>query len=438
MVVLLLSIGLALFISGMCSLAESVLLSLTPGDLAELSKSHPKAGETWTNFKKNIETPVAAILILNTTAHTIGASVAGASFAELFGNKSVWIFSIGFTFLMLQYTEILPKTVGVRFNRRIALFLGKPLFYTARFLTPIIWLTHIFNRPFEPGGKINQRSTVDEIKLMAALARQHHLIGAQQEQIILGATKISKMRAEEVMLPFEEVTILSNNMSMHDAIEVAHVDAHTRFPVCSGEERNNIIGYVNFKEIISHQRLNPKAQTFREIIRPITFVDPNTSASEALRMFLIRHEHIAVVRNVDKTCVGLITLEDVVEELVGEIEDEFDRLPRYVHAISDTVLLMGGGCPMKNVVDALKENLAVVLKDQNGVPLQFPADIRNASGVFRSKQLLQEPKSLAAWLEERSETPLTRGDMIAYGGLAFTIRRMRRQRVFDVQIQKLS
>ena len=129
---------------------------------------------------------------------------------------------------------------------------------------------------------------------------------------------------------------------------------------------------------------------------------------------------------------------DVVEELVGEIEDEFDRLPRYVHAISDTVLLMGGGCPMKNVVDALKENLAVVLKDQNGVPLQFPADIRNASGVFRSKQLLQEPKSLAAWLEERSETPLTRGDMIAYGGLAFTIRRMRRQRVFDVQIQKLS
>lgn len=428
-----------MFISATCSLAEAVLLSLTPGDIAELSKNHPKAGETWSQFKRDIKAPIAAILILNTTAHTIGASVAGASFAEIFGNKAVWIFSLVFTFLMLQYTEILPKTIGVRFNRKIALFLGRPLFYIAHFLTPIIWLTHFFNRPFEPRGKNqNQRSTVDEIKLMAALARQHHLIGAQQEQIILGATKISKMKASEVMLPYEEVTTLSNSMSLPDAIEVAHVDAHTRFPVCDDDDKNNVIGYVNFKEIISHQRLNPKALTFREIIRPITFVDPDTSASEVLRMFLIRHEHIAIVRDQNNICLGLVTLEDVVEELVGEIEDEFDRLPRYVHAISDTVLLMGGGCPMKDVMDALKENLGIVLQGPDGQPLQFPADIRNASGVFRSKQLFQEPKSLAAWLEERSETPPARGDMIVYNNLAFFVRRMRRQRIFDVQIQKLS
>ncbi|MDO5580389.1 MAG: CNNM domain-containing protein [Planctomycetia bacterium] len=441
---LIISVLIALAVSGLCSLTEAVLLSLTPGDLAELTRNYPKTGERWTQLKQNIEKPIAVILILNTTAHTIGAAVAGASFSDVFGNKWIWLFSLIFTFLMLQYTEILPKTLGVRFNRRLARLFARPLIVLMNVFSPLIKFTYFLNRPFEfRGKKMEQRSTVDEINLMAAYARRYHQIGVQQEHIILGATKLSLMKVREIMLPFDEVVMLSCEMPLIDAIELAHMDAHTRFPVFKNNDKNNIVGYVNFKEIIGHQRLNPRANAFAEIIRPITFVDPNSSASDLLRLFMVQHEHIAIVRNSDKKCIGLITLEDIVEELVGEIEDEFDRLPKLVHILSKNILLIGGGCPMKTVAETLQNNFDITLLDSAGKPLFLPENSPESSPKGNSPAPAspagnQDTKVLASWLAEKIDHPVSRGDQIVDNGLLYTVRRIRRQRVFDVQIQKIN
>ena len=127
MTLFLFSIGFALIISFLCSLMEAALLSLTPSQVAELSQKHPRAGEIWRGFKKRIDRPIAVILILNTTAHTIGASVAGAQFSELWGDGWIWAFSIAFTLVMLQVTEILPKTLGVRLAESLAPWMARPL-----------------------------------------------------------------------------------------------------------------------------------------------------------------------------------------------------------------------------------------------------------------------------------------------------------------------
>ncbi|MDO5553991.1 MAG: CNNM domain-containing protein [Planctomycetia bacterium] len=413
------SVLVALSVSGFCSLIESVLLSLSPGDIAQISAKHPRIAQIWVRFKSNIDRPIAVILLLNTTAHTIGASVAGSSFAEMWGTKWIWVFSLGFTFLMLQYTEILPKSIGVRFNRRLAVLFARPLDWSVRFFSPIISIVRFFNRPFEPRSRQSDKhSTVEEIALMAALAKQSHLIGSQQEQIIVGATKLSGTRVSNVMIPFDEVVVLSSRMSLWEAIEIAHVDAHTRFPVCNGEDRNDIIGYVNFKEIISHQRFNPQATEFNEIIRPISFVLPEESASDLLRRFTFQHEHIAIVRDKSGVCLGMVALEDIVEELVGEIEDEFDRLPRGAHVLKGGVLVLGGGCPMREVRELVERQLQVVLLPPSRKP--HPSDNR----------------SLAYWLEESLKHVPRRGDGYECDGVRFVVRRIRRKRVFDVLIQK--
>lgn len=426
MSVFIFSVLTALIVSAFCSLMESVLLSLTPAQIAEMTAKSPKIGAIWSDFKKNIDRPISAILILNTTAHTIGATVAGSALADLTettGHQKMilWSFSFFFTFLMLQYTEILPKTLGVRFNKALALRLVRPLVIMVKIATPLSHFTYWMNRPFEPKGhKVEYASAVDELRYMATMARQNRQIGMKQEEIIVATTRLSRQKAKDVMIPLSDVVFLSSGMSLWEAIEIAHVDAHTRFPVFEGDNKNKIIGYVNFKEIISHQKLNPTATTFKEIVRPIPFVDAEAPASDLLRLFTYQHEHLAMIRNKRGDCIGMVTLEDIIEELVGELEDEFDRLPRHVHHLPNQVLLLGGGCPMHNV-------RLMVSHDILHRPLDKGRDIASEK---------DDLKSLDEWLEDRLGRDPVRGDRIVLNGIEFNVRRVRRGHVFDVQIQK--
>ena len=148
MVLFFVSVIAALLISALCSLMEAALLSLRPSQIASISHRWPHIGTIWRDFKANIERPIAAILILNTAAHTIGASVAGAEFDRVFGDEWIWVFSLVFTFLMLQFTEILAKGVGVRYNRQVAVSVTRPLTILIRVMQPVVMFVHGVNRIF--------------------------------------------------------------------------------------------------------------------------------------------------------------------------------------------------------------------------------------------------------------------------------------------------
>jgi putative hemolysin len=231
MTIFIASIAVALCISFLCSLMEAALLSLTPSQVADLSARHPGIGAIWRGFKANIERPIAVILTLNTAAHTIGAAVAGSQFDELFGDQWIWLFSLLFTFAMLQYTEILPKTLGVYFNQTIALWIARPLSVVIKVFTPVIHVLHLLNRPFE-GRRTEKRApaTLDEIASLAMMARLSKHIGPHQERIISRAAKLSQTSAQQIMIPVDQVSMLSTAQSLTDALIAAHIDAHTRFP----------------------------------------------------------------------------------------------------------------------------------------------------------------------------------------------------------------
>ncbi|MGB8227409.1 MAG: CNNM domain-containing protein, partial [Sedimentisphaerales bacterium] len=344
MSVFLISVAVALGVSFLCSLAEAALLSLTPSQIARLSQKHPSIGQIWQNFKSDITRPIAVILILDTSAHTIGASVAGSSVANLFGAKWIWLFSLVFTFVMVQFTDILPKSLGVRFNSELGYLLARPLSVSIRIFEPVIKIVHLLNRPFErKSPKKGSQFAIDEIAALAGLARLSKQISQHQEKIILGASRLTRLSVNDVMIPVEQVSFLSSLKSIGEAVLAAHNDFHTRYPVCRGDNRDDVIGYANFKEMIYFMKTNPKDQSFLGIIRPLHFVSPRDSAADLMKTFIEQHVHIAIVRDYSGKTLGLVTLEDIVEELVGELEDEFDRLPRMLHQLSGGTWMVGGG-----------------------------------------------------------------------------------------------
>ncbi len=404
MALLLTAVLVALSVSFVCSLMEAALLSLTPGQLATLSQRHPRVAAAWQHFRDNIEQPISVILILNTCAHTIGAFVAGAQVESLFGKAWLAGFSILFTYLMLQFTEILPKTLGVRFNSQMALLAGQPLSTLVVLLRPINWFIHLVNRPFEPRRDRRQPTALHEIAALAGLARLSNLIDSHQERIIHGATRLSKTAASQVMVPMQDVTFLSAQQDIGEAIVTMHMDPHTRFPLREGDDPHRIVGYVNFKDLIAWARTNPADPSLRGVARPVRFVAPEDSAAVLLKLFVDEHIHIAIVRDPDGRTLGLITMEDLVEELVGDLEDEYDRLPRSCQALTAGTLMVGGACSVAEVAQAL----GAALPDPQG--------------------------TLSAWLERRLGRRPKIADALSVAGRQFTVRRMRRGRVFEVLV----
>jgi putative hemolysin len=402
-----LSVSVALSVSFLCSLMEAALLSLTPSQLAQISAVRPGIGAVWQRFKDNIEHPIAVILVLNTAAHTIGASVAGAEFDTLFGDNWILVFSLVFTYLMLQFTEILPKTLGVRYNRVVAVWSTRPLSVLIRVLKPFLVAIHWVNRPFEgKRARGESRTGVDELIALAGMARLADQITSHQERIIKGATRLSRLHVGDVMIPVQHVHFLSSSMDLPQALVAAHLEAHTRFPVREDNDADRVIGYVNFKEMVYFMRTNPNDASLAGIIRPLHHAAPEDSAADLLRLFIEQHVHIALVRDPQGRTLGIVALEDLVEELVGEIEDEFDRLPRLLHALSGGTWMVGGGVTMAEV----------------GARLDLT---------------LEPPReTMSAWIAQRVATPAKPGDVVREHGITFTVRRVRRGRVFEVMVSR--
>ena len=409
MVLFLISVSAALVISAICSLMEATLLSLTPSQVADIAKVEPQAGSIWQRFKANIQPPIAAILLLNTAAHTIGASVAGSQFAELYGDKWILVFSLAFTFVMLQFTEILPKTLGVRYNREVARYIAKPLNMVVVAFNPLTKAIHFINRPFEGRSRKPERTaTIEEITALAGLARLSNQISSYQERIIHGASRLAEISVDKIMIPVSQVSFLSSQQSISDAIIAAHIEAHTRYPVTDGENRDRVLGYVNFKEMIYFMRTNPNDPSFQGIIRPVGFVLPDTSAADLIKGFVTDHVHMSIVRDADGKTLGMVTFEDLVEELVGDLQDEFDRLPRMAHSLSGGTWMLGGGKSMSEVATLLKQPFS---------------DVTGNLSAWLVRQFGRTPKS---------------GEKLHREGYEFMIRRIRRGQVFEVAVRPLA
>lgn len=406
MLTFILAISLAMFISFLCSILESTLLSLSTTDIAKISEKNPMLAKIWRDFKQTIQKPIAVILIVNTLSHTIGATVSGAQFNTLFGTEWLWLFSLIFSLMMIQWTEILPKTIGVKYNKRIALITGLPLSFLVKLFKPIVFLTHLLNRPFE--GKKTIRSeldALDEIRVLAHFSSSNKLINQDQENIISKSTNLSNTKVSQIMIKKSEIKTLSSQMNLMQALVEAHIHHHTRYPLAISGNVDEIMGYVNFKDIVTALRINPKNPTLLGILRPVIVVNPNDSLNHILTRLTKGHNHMAIVKDHKGETLGLVTMEDLFEFMLGDIEDEYDILPDYFYQIYDNRYIAGGGSKLSAIHKTLGD------------------EVENKD-ISLSEWLITQFKKIPA-VEETYKS----------GKLNFIVRKIRRSKIFEVIIE---
>lgn len=347
------AVAIALVVSFLCSIFESVLLSIGHARVEALARDGHRAGRLLRGFKRNIDVPIAAILIVNTIAHTIGSAVAGATYANAFNADTLWIFTIVFTTAVLLFTEIVPKTLGVTYASRLAAPVAFGIHYLTVGLRPLVLLAERISKALRGNASVPVTS-VEELRLLAALGRNEGVVGVRTAGIIMGATRLGQLRAVDVMVPRHAVGFMSTERSFAENIAAARASGHSRFPLSSSEELDNVIGIVLIKELLLHLHEHGEpASDWRPLVREALVVPVSKPLNALLKTFRELHMHMAVVVDDYGEVKGIVTLEDVLEEIVGEIEDESDAPAEFVWAQADGSLRVLASADWRRVCDRL-------------------------------------------------------------------------------------
>ncbi len=319
------AVSVALIVSFLCSIFESVLLSINHAQVELLAQQGKRSGQLLKGFKRRIDMPIAAILITNTIAHTIGTAVAGATYEDAFSSETLWIFTIGFTTAILLFTEIIPKTLGVTHAVRLAKPVAYGIHILAVALRPLVLLSGGISRSLR-GGKNVPVTSVEEIRLLAALGRTEGVVGAQTAGIIAGASGLRKLSASDVMLPRKQVVYLSATSSRQQVLNTLNQSRYSRFPFSTTDQLDQVSGVVMAKELLFQLQENSEETIdWSTLVYEPIMVPETATLDSLLRTFQEARRHLAIVVDEYGDVQGIVTLEDVLEEIVGDIVDESDR-----------------------------------------------------------------------------------------------------------------
>lgn len=325
MTLLIIYISLAVGISFICSILEAVLLSVTPTYVATIERSQPKVAARLKEMKDDVDRPLAAILSLNTIAHTVGAAGAGAQAAYVFGDAAVAIFSAVLTFLILVLSEIIPKTIGALYWQGLAPF-------AARVLPILIWsmwplvkmsqqITLLLTR-----GKGKYAVTREEIAALADIGHREGVIDKVDSRIVSNLLRFDRLTVESIMTPRTVVFALDQDMTVDATIARRDELRFTRIPVFT-DNIDTVTGFVLKTDILLAALAGDGGQHLATLKRPMVEV-PESMLLEVLFDTLLENDnHIALVKDGYGGTAGVVTIEDLVETLLGsEIVDEADTI----------------------------------------------------------------------------------------------------------------
>lgn len=415
---------------------EIALASVSVGRLKALADQHRRGARAALRMKQNMEASLAALQLGITLVGAIAAATGGASadeafapvFARWFGLSS-WTSEVlalaavvvPLSALTITVGELIPKVFALKNKEWVCLQFSAPIWAMSMVVYPAVWvlegsvktLLSWSERRWQPTveGHKAEVTEMQELRAVVALARTSRLIGGQEEKIILGAARLSSRPISEIMIPTREIVTLDLDHTMSQSLVVAHADMHTRFPVCA-EPGNpqTICGYVNFKDLVSELRISPDQPSLRAIMRSIPELSEELSIASSLQRMIHEHVHIALVRDRAGKIVGMVTMEDILEELVGDIEDEYDRIPSHISE-GGVGWVVGGGVALDRL-----EQVAGVRINRTGLP--------------------SDCRTLHDWVAAKLKRSVHGGDIIRADGLRVLVRKLRRQQVLEAQVSR--
>lgn len=414
---------------------EIALASVTATRLRRLADEGRRGAAVALSMKQNMEASLAVVQLGITLVGAIAAAVGGAGAGEVIApllmsglgvsESAAAILAIALVVLPLTFTtiifgELIPKVFALRNSEWVCLKFSPLMRWFSRSVWPAVWLletvvTGIMSwgeRRMQRAGTIRTESVeLQELRAAASLVRASRLIGPRAEGIILSAADLQARPVREIMLPAEHINTLDANASLGDNLVAAHLDMHTRFPVEQTKgDRQSIVGYVNVKDIVANMRMNPQDPSLRSIIRPLLSLNDRQPISECLEQLMREHTHIALIRDDEGRVLGMISLEDILEELVGDIEDEYDRLPAHVLR-SGLAWVAGGGVGIQR------------LKEITGIDLGADPPAEPAS-------------TLNDWVVGHLKREVRGGDILERGDVRVAVRKVRRKKLQEAQVSR--
>ncbi len=315
---------LALVFSFLCSVAEAVLLSITPSFIAGLKESRPKLAAQLERQKlQNVDRSLAAILTLNTIAHTVGAIGSGAKATAVFGSAWFGLFSAVMTLMILFLSEIIPKTLGAVYWRRLAGLTA--LFVRALIISlyPLIWISEILTRLIARRKKLHEFSR-DEFIAMAGLGEQSGEIDPNEFRIIRNLFRLGKLTAKDIMTPRTVIVGLQADLTVAEALQSEPKSVFSRLPLYRSD-LDDVSGFVLRDDLLLYMAQDQGEVRLDALKRDLLTVSGEMPLTALLEFFLDQRQHIALVVGEYGGTRGLVTLEDAVETLLGlEIVDELD------------------------------------------------------------------------------------------------------------------
>lgn len=325
MIELIIVVVIVVAISALCSLFEAILYSVPMGHIETMVQEGRASGKILQALRKEVDRPIAAILSLNTIANTAGASVAGAVALEVFGPLKVVYFSAGFTLIILLFSEVFPKTAGVVYSRPLSRLIARPLQILVMLMSPLVWFTRKITGLISKDRQ-EQHLSEDELRIMIRLSGQTGMLGKDEVDAITNIMSLKARTVEDVMTPRIVIFSKPGNMKIGEIRDEAGIWAHGRVPIYNRDDED-IVGIVHRRQVL-HAIGQDKFDTrLSELMHPVHFVPDNMPLDQLLRLFLERKQHMFVVLGEFGGVSGVVTLEDVLEEMLGqEIVDEFDEV----------------------------------------------------------------------------------------------------------------
>ena len=312
--------GVLLF-SGFFSGAEAALLSITQAEVETFLREKRWGASVLKIVQQSLNRAIIGIVIMNNIVNIVGSVLVGNRVLHLYGDAMLAITTAALTFSVILFSEILPKSLGIHYAPRIVILVAFPIRALTIALLPVIVLmekmTNLFKR-----GEARKVGTEQQIRSLATLGRRAGHIESDEGQLIHRAFILNDKTAHDIMTPLKDVVYLEENEKIGEAVKEVFRENHSRYPV-AGSSINDIRGVVMSYDILQAVVEGRGGKKVRTIMEPTLVVSAGTRGDRLLMLFRDKNKHQAVVQEDGKT-VGIVTLEDVIEELVGEIEDERD------------------------------------------------------------------------------------------------------------------
>ncbi|GAC1396670.1 MAG: hemolysin family protein [Chloroflexota bacterium] len=359
---------LTLILAAMSAAAETAFTALTPSTLHALEEKET-VGKMVAYLKRDPNRFLSTILIISSTSLIVASSMATLLFKDLAAPWGEIIATVGLSVIVLIFAELTPKNIAVRNSQSVAVMLARPVRFISIVLRPIIIttgaITGILMRILGQGGgssSVVPSITEDDLRSTISLAEQSEGITEEETERIEGILDLDKVVVDQVMRPRVDIVAVQCDMPVMDALDVVLREGHSRMPVYN-ESIDDIVGVLYDKDLLKYIRENETDVSLKDIARKAIFVPESKRAADLLREFQRQKVHMAIVFDEYGGTAGLVTIEDILEEIVGEIQDEYDEEEPPFRKISDHEWIVDAMVR----IDEINEELDISLVADNGI-----------------------------------------------------------------------